>query len=103
MKFYLVLVSLLFSFQVFANIQKVISPLAVSSKGQYVLLEEYGYIEETNSFYSKVKLFNSWKNEYIGEEIILEEVATYPSKLLEVRSKMKLVAATKFKEFPVKF
>lgn len=75
-----------------ASDQQYIASLGVSSKGQFVALEEYGYKSELKSYYVNVKIVNVWTKEYVGKEVSLQTLALRPAELLKIREQAKLLA-----------
>lgn len=81
-----------FSLTALASDQQYIASLGVSSKGQFVALEEYGYKSELKSYYVNVKIMNVWTKEYVGKEVNLQALALRPTELLKIREQAKLLA-----------
>ncbi len=85
----------------FAAEHQKIDTLGISSKGQYVALEEYGYLADTHFYYSRVKIINVWKNEYVGTPVEVSLPAHRPLDLQKARDKVKLLAQDQLKQFNI--
>lgn len=85
----------------FASEHNKIDTLGVSSKGQFVALEEYGYRAHTHSYFVSIKIINVWTKEYVGLPVEVEETAERPYFLKMAREKAKKLAADELKKFNI--
>lgn len=85
----------------FAAEHQKIDTLGMSSKGQFVALEEYGYKADVHCYYSRVKIINVWKNEYVGTPVEVVLPAHRPVDLEKARQKVKLLAQDQLKQFNI--
>jgi predicted secreted protein len=76
----------------FAAEHQMIDTLGVSSKGQFVALEEYGYKAQSHTYYVTIKVMNVWKKEYVGQRIEVEIPAHRPDYLSKARARARLMA-----------
>ena len=89
-----------FSLQAAEPLQ-MIHALGASSKGQFVAIEEYGYNAGLKTYYSRIKLMNVWKNEYVSPVVEVEQDARLPADLVRVREAAKERAAVHFQKFNI--
>lgn len=94
-------VVVLFTAVSYASEHQMIDTLGVSSKGQYVALEEYGYKANNHSYYVRVKVMNVWKKEYVGRTFELEVPAHRPSHLQNARMKARLSVRDELRQFGI--
>lgn len=80
---------------------QMIRALGASSKGQFVAIEEYGYNAGLKTYYSRIKLLNVWKKEYVSPVVEVEQDARLPADLLRVREAAKQRAAVHFQRFNI--
>ena len=92
--------SLLFSLS-FASEHQRIDTLGVSKKGQFVALEEYGYVPTRHSYYVTIKIMNVWKKEYVGSSIQVEVPAKKRQQLDQARQRAKELARTELEKFNI--
>lgn len=85
----------------FAAEHQKIDTLGISSKGQFVAFEEYGYKADVHSYYARVKIINVWKNEYVGESFEVSLPAHRPMVLEKVRQQVKILAQDQLKKFNI--
>jgi predicted secreted protein len=97
----LILCLLAFSQLAQASDQQFIASLGVSSKGQFVALEEYGYKSDLKSYYVQIKIVNVWTKEYVTQGVSLQTLAVRPSELVKLREKAKLLAQTDLVKFKI--
>ncbi len=91
MKFIIMSVFML-SLSAMASQHQMIDTLGVSPKGQYVALEEYGYVKEKHTYYVTVKIINVWTKKYEGQSIEVETPAHRPVELERAREKARGLA-----------
>ena len=84
-----------------ARSTQVIKALGASPKGQFVAIEEYGYNSGLKTYYSRIKLMNVWKKEYVGPVVEIEEGAQRPSDLSRVREAAKARALESMSKFNI--
>jgi predicted secreted protein len=87
--------------QAFGSEHQKIDTLGVSSKGQYVALEEYGYKADQHTYYVTIKFINVWKKEYVGSQIEVVSPAHRPDFLVKAREKAKILAHDQLKQFNI--
>ena len=63
-----------------------VRPIGASPKGQFVAIEEYGYINSSKVPFSKIKIMNVWKQRYVGPIIIVNGNIKQTSNLSKVRA-----------------
>jgi|GEM_PF-3999613 len=80
---------------------EMIHALGASSKGQFVAIEEYGYNVGLKTYYSRIKLMNVWKNEYVTPIVEVEQDARLPADLMRVREEAKARAMVHFEKFNI--
>lgn len=80
---------------------QMIQALGASSKGQFVAIEEYGYNAGQKTYYSRIKLMNVWKKEYVSPVVEVESDARLPADLMRVREAAKERAAVHFQKFNI--
>ena len=80
---------------------QVIDTLGVSSKGQFIALEEYGYKASGHTYYVKIKVMNVWKKEYVGKNYEVEVPAHQPSFLKNAREKAKIFVRDDLKKYGI--
>jgi predicted secreted protein len=85
----------------FASEHQMIDTLGVSSKGQFVALEEYGYKSQSHSYYVRIKIMNVWKKEYVGKSIEVELPAHRPVFLEKARARAKFLAIEELKHYKI--
>ena len=78
-----------------------IRTLGASPKGQYVAIEEYGFNAGLGTYYSRIKLMNVWKQEYVAPVIEIEEGARRPTDLQRVRDTARERAASDMNKFNI--
>jgi predicted secreted protein len=84
-----------------AGRHQVIDTLGVSSKGQYVALEEYGYHPERHRYYVRVTVMNVWKKEYAGTPFEIEVPALRASDLQLARARVRSIVKEDLKQFGI--
>lgn len=84
-----------------ASEHQMIDTLGVSSKGQYVALEEYGYKSQSHSYYVRIKIMNVWKKEYVGKSIEVELPAHRPVFLEKARARAKFLAMEELRLYKI--
>jgi predicted secreted protein len=89
----------LVSSQVFAGSIVKVSPVGFSPKGQFVAFEEFGFSDEKVP-YSKIRVFNTWKNKYVSKEFKLIGKKSVDSLEL-VRFKVKKLALKDLKKYDI--
>ena len=47
-----------------------VKALGASPKGQYIAVEEFGYLDGDKGPYSRIKILNVWKNKYVVRQCI---------------------------------
>jgi hypothetical protein len=75
-----------------ASEHQYIGTLGASPRGQFVAIEEYGYMLDNHSSYSRIKVLNVWKKEYIGHPIHVEFPGHRSAVLQKARSKARSLA-----------
>jgi predicted secreted protein len=77
-----------------------IKAIGSSPKGQFVAVEEFGFIGQNRKAYSKIKVLNVWKNTYVGDAIeVLDK--TNDLQLEQVRSRAKRLAGQNLKKYNI--
>lgn len=76
----------------FAGEHSKIDSLGYSKAGQFVALEEYGYLTSTNSYYVSIKIINVFNSEYVGKPVFVTEKADRPFYLKAARLKARQLA-----------
>lgn len=87
--------------QAFGGQHNKIDTLGSSRAGQFVALEEYGYRENTHSYFVTIKILNVWTKKYVGSTVEVEEPALKPINLLNARAKAKKLASDDLKKFNI--
>jgi predicted secreted protein len=82
-----------------ASVPIAVSPLGVSPKGQFVALEEVG-VHQDDSHYVKIRIFNTWKKEFIGDAITVNN-AKEDLNLNQLKNKARSLARLQFKQFNI--
>jgi predicted secreted protein len=79
-----------------------VQALGSSPKGQYIAFEEFGYIGDAKKPFSRVKVFNVWKNKYVVEGV---QVTPREEKLElnQVRSRAKNLAQKSLNKYHITF
>lgn len=95
------LLFMLMAIPAFASEHQIIDTLGVSSKGQFVALEEYGYKSQNHSYYVRIKIMNVWKKEYVGKSIEVELPAHRPVYLEKARARAKFLAMEELKLYKI--
>lgn len=85
----------------FGSEHQMIDTLGVSSKGQFVALEEYGYKSQNHSYYVKISVMNVWTKQYVGNPILVELPAHRPNYLIKARARAKVLAQDILKRFKI--
>lgn len=78
-----------------------IHAMGASKKGQFVAIEEYGYNAGLKTYYSRIKLMNVWKKEYVTPVVEVEQDARLPADLMRVREAAKARAEVHFEKFNI--
>jgi predicted secreted protein len=99
MKKSLILVLWLVSAHVFAGSIVKVSSVGLSPKGQFIAFEEFGFSDEKIP-YSKIRVFNTWKNKYVSKEFKLRGKKSIDSLEL-IRFKVKKLASKDLKHFNI--
>ena len=77
-----------------------IKALGASPKGQYIAIEEFGYKRGKARAYSKIRVMNVWKNQYIGKPISV--IATdEDDKLQDIRDKARNLASKRLLKYDI--
>lgn len=84
-----------------ASEHQMIDTLGVSSKGQFVALEEYGYKAQSHTYYVTIKVMNVWKKEYVGSRIEVEVPAHRPSYLNKARARARLMSLEHLRSYGI--
>lgn len=84
-----------------ASEHQMIDTLGVSSKGQFVALEEYGYKVQSHTYYVTIKVMNVWKKEYVGQMIEVEVPAHRPNYLPKARARARLMAQEHLRSYGI--
>lgn len=71
-----------------------------SPRGQFVAFEEFGYQNGRKHPFSKIRVMNMWKNEYVTEPVYVIG-SDDGDKLGLIRVKAKTQAVTQFKQFNI--
>lgn len=87
--------------QAFASQHNKIDTLGSSRAGQFVALEEYGYKENTHSYFVTVKILNVWTKKYVGTTVEVEEPASKPINLTQAREKARKLASDDLKKYNI--
>lgn len=82
------------------NKQK-IDVVGISSKGQFVAIEEYGYRPGTHMYFVTIRVMNVWKKEYVGDKVQVELPATRPYVLKKARLEARELAENTFKKYKI--
>lgn len=101
MKRIFIALSLLISGLSWGSTIQMINALGSSPKGQYVAIEEYGYNSGLKTYYSRIKVMNVWKNNYVSEPVQIEKGARRPSDLMQVRREALEQASEKMAKFNI--
>jgi predicted secreted protein len=99
MKKMIFLVLWLVASQTFAGSIVKVSPIGFSPKGQFVAFEEFGFSDKKIP-YSKIRVFNTWKNKYVSKEFKLIGKEDVDSLEL-VRLKVKKLALKDLKKYDI--
>lgn len=83
----------------YASLPIEVSPLGVSPKGQFVALQEVG-AHNQDSQYVKIRIFNTWKKEFIGD-VILVNNSKEDLNLNQLKNKARSLARSQFKQFKI--
>ena len=97
----ILIASIMFSTLILGGEHQMIDTLGISSKGQYVAIEEYGYRSQSHSYYVTIKVMNVWKKIYVGQAIEVELPAHRPSYLQKARTKARFLATEHLKTFGI--
>ncbi len=100
-KLFIVTAFLMLSGGLLASEHQMIDTLGVSSKGQFVALEEYGYKAQSHTYYVTIKVMNVWKKEYVGQRIELEVPAHRPDYLAKARTRARLMAQDHLRRYGI--
>jgi predicted secreted protein len=92
---------LLFSVKVQAKTMIRVKALGASPKGQFVAFEEFGYINNTDIPFARIKVMNVWKKKYVGKSINVVSGQKEKLQLDQVRAKAKKLAIERLKEFNI--
>ena len=84
-----------------ASEHQMIDTLGVSSKGQFVALEEYGYKSQSHTYYVTIKVMNVWTKEYVGQKIEVELPAHRPNFLMKARARARLMAQEHLRSYGI--
>jgi predicted secreted protein len=84
-----------------ASTVQMINALGASPKGQFVAIEEYGYNPSLKTYYSRIKLMNTWKNSYVAPPFEIERGARRPSDLHDVRQEARAHAAEEMAKYNI--
>ena len=76
-----------------------VSHVGSSSKGQFVAFEEFGFSDDKIPF-SRIRVFNAWKNKYVSREFKATGVNAKES-LESIRDKVKKLAIRELKTFNI--
>lgn len=87
------------STQLYANSVVKVSPIGFSPKGQFVAFEEFGFSDEKVP-YSKIRVFNTWKNKYVSKVFKVHGKKSIDS-LESVRFKVKKLASKELEQFGI--
>ena len=71
-----------------------------SPRGQYVAFEEFGYQNGRKAPFSKIRVMNMWKNEYVTNPVFVTGSRDDES-LGEIRGKAKSQAVAQLKQFNI--
>jgi predicted secreted protein len=77
-----------------------VKAIGVSPKGQFVAFEEFGFTHESKVPYSKIRVMNVWKNEYVLKTIFVSDPSS-EMKLEQVRAKAKKLANEQLKQLNI--
>lgn len=61
--------------------------IGASPKGQYVAIEEYGFLNSSKVPFSKIKIMNVWKQKYVGRDITVSGNRKQISNLSKIRAR----------------
>jgi predicted secreted protein len=97
---------MVFSFFCFMSAMSLGSPVRIeaigaSPKGQYVAIEEYGFNQGLNTFYSRIRLMNLWKNQDAAPLIEIEKKARHPDDLIRIREEARLQATQQLEKYNI--
>lgn|SRR5690606_13800335 len=92
---------ILYSGLSFAGQLHVVDVLGSSAKGQFVALEEYGYRQEKHSYFVTVKILNMWKEEYVGQPLVIEVPAHRPAELEKARARARHLAQETLQKYNI--
>lgn len=77
-----------------------VKAIGSSPRGQYVAFEEFGYQHGRTKPYSKIRIMNVWKSEYV--DIPVQVIGKKRGEqLISVREKAKDLALDKLKKFNI--
>ncbi len=86
----------------FAGEHSKIDSLGDSKAGQFVALEEYGYLPSINSYYVSIKIINVFNSEYVGTPIFVTEKADRPFYLKAARLRARQLATPDLLKFKIR-
>jgi predicted secreted protein len=93
----------LFSFSALATQQRrMFHSLGSSPKGQFVAIEEYGLDAGRGIYFSRIKLMNVWKKEYVGPVVEVERTARLPLDLDVARKEARVSANEHLERYQIK-
>lgn len=101
MKLLIILILLSIQSLALANTTVSVHPIGSSPKGQYVAFEEFGYLNNSKVPFSKIKIMNVWKQQYVGTEISVLSSKKRNLNLSQVRAKARKQATKHLKEFNI--
>jgi len=84
-----------------AKQRRMFNSLGSSPKGQYVAIEEYGFDASRGMYFSRIKLMNVWKKQYVGAAIEVERAAKLPLDLDEVRRAARIGASEQLERYQI--
>jgi predicted secreted protein len=96
-----VLITLLMSFSSWGSEHQRINTLGVSKKGQFVAIEEYGYLPTSNTYKVSIRILNVWTKEFVGESVALEEPARRADSLQTMRERARFLAHGEMAKFNI--
>jgi len=86
--------------QVFAKNMVRIKTIGSSPKGQYVAIEEFGFKNNQQVPYSRIRVMNMWKNKYVDQPVHVVG-SKEDNNLKDIRIKAKKLAQDKLKRFNI--
>lgn len=79
----------------------IVNPIGSSQKGQFVALEEYEIRKDSKQINYKIKIMNTWKNKYVGEEISIQREYNSEENIKEIREELIAQSEKYFKKFNI--